>query len=111
MKKVTFFKTMYGGKNQPPKIETAIGYKQLYTVTGTDIEISLIFEKRRYDWSITEEKSGLGVRGNFRTRKEAEQYITPELLKAINERLPSVNHYITLLNIERGKRTEAAQCS
>lgn len=107
MKKVIFYKTMYGGKNQPPKIETAAGYKQLYTVTGTDIEISLIFEKRSFDdWAITEEKSGLLIRGCFPTRKAAEQAVTPELLKAINEKLPGVNHYITILNIERMKKME-----
>lgn len=106
MKKVIFYKTMYGGKDQPPKIETATGYKQLYTVTGENLEISLIFEKRSFDWAITEEKSGLLVRDNFRTRKEAAESVTPDLLKAINKKLSSVNYYITLLNIERGKRTE-----
>ena len=103
MKKITFYKTMFDGDNRPPKIEIGTGYKQLYPVTGTNIEISLIFEKRSFDWAITEEKTGLLVRRNYRTRKEAENSITPELLKAINERLAKLNHYITLVNIEREK--------
>lgn len=106
MKKVIFYKTMFGGANRPPKIETGTGYKQFYTITGTNIEISLIFEKRAFGWAITEEKTGLLVRDGYRTRKEAENSITPELLKAISEKLPKLNHYITLVNIERGKREE-----
>ena len=106
MKKITFYKTMFGGDNCPPKIETGTGYKQLYPVTGTNAEISLIFEKRRFDWAITEEKSGMLVLRNFRTRKEAELAVTENLLQAINKRLQSVNSYITLLNIEREKRIE-----
>ena len=106
MKKITFYKTMFGGANRPPKIETGTGYKKIYTISGTNNEISLIFEKRAFDWAITEEKTGFLVRGDYRTRKEAENSITPELLKAINEKLPRLNHYITLINIERGKREE-----
>ena len=106
MKKVLFYKTMYGGANKPPKIETGTGYKQIYTVPGTDREISLIFEKRAYDWSITEEKSGLMILCNFQTRAAAAQAVTPELITKINDRLPSVNHYITMVNIERGKRED-----
>lgn len=97
---------MFGGANRPPKIETGTGYKKIYTISGTNNEISLIFEKRAFDWAITEEKTGFLVRGDYRTRKEAENSITPELLKAINEKLPRLNHYITLINIERGKREE-----
>ena len=106
MKKTTFYKTMFGGDNQPPKIEIGTGYKQLYPVTGTNIKISLIFEKRRFDWAITEEKSGMLVLRNFRTRKEAELAVTENLLQAINKRLKNMNYYITLLNIEREKRIE-----
>lgn len=109
MKKVIFYKTMYGEKNQPPKIETSTGYQQYYTVSGSDIEISLIFEKCAHDWSITEEKSGFLVKRNFCTRKEAEQSITPEMIKIIADKLPGLNHYITLLNIERGKREDPRQ--
>ena len=106
MKKTTFYKTMFGGSNCPPKIETGTGYKKIYTISGTNNEISLIFEKCRFDWAITEEKSGMLVLRNFRTRKEAELAVTENLLQAINKRLQSVNYYITLLNIERGKRIE-----
>ena len=104
MKKVTFYKTMFDGAGKPPKIETATGYQSYYTITGTDIEISLIFEKRLHDWAITEEKSGMLVLSNFKTKADAEKAVTCELLRAIHNRLPSVNHYITILNIERGKR-------
>ena len=106
MKKTTFYKTMFGGDNCPPKIETGTGYKKIYTISGTNNEISLIFEKRRFDWAITEEKSGMLILRNFRTRKEAELAVTENLLQAINKRLKSVNSYITLLNIEREKRIE-----
>ena len=103
MKKVTFYKTMFGSANRPLKIETGTGYKKKYTISGTDNEISLIFEKRRFDWAITEEKSGMLVLQNFRTRKEAELAVTENLLQAINKKMQSVNYYITLVNIERGK--------
>lgn len=106
MKKVIFYKTMYGGKGQPPKIETATGYRQLYTVTGTDIEISLIFEKREFEWAITEEKSGFLVKQDFPTRKAAEESVTPELLKMIADKLPTLNDYITVLNIHRMRSGE-----
>lgn len=104
MKKVTFYKSMFGGANKPPRIETATGWQSFYTITGTDIEISLIFENRGNDWAITEEKSGMMVLCNFRTRAEAEKAVTMDLLRKINDRLPSLNYYITILNIERGKR-------
>ena len=106
MKKVLFYKTMSGGANKPPKIETGTGYKQIYAVLGTDREISLIFEKRAYDWSITEERSGLLILCNFSTRKAAAEAVTPELITRIYERLPSCNKYITMVNIERGKRED-----
>lgn len=106
MKKVIFYKTMSGGEGDPPKIKTATGYRQIYELYEPDLSISLIFEKRASDWSITEEKSGCLVKTGFRTRKAAEQAITPELLKMIADKLPGLNHYITLLNIERMKRTE-----
>lgn len=108
MKKINFYKTMQG-TNGKPDIRSATGYQQFYTIAGTDIELSLVFEKCAYDWSITEEKSGFLVNRNFRTRKEAEQSITPELIKAIADKLPGLNYYITLVNIERGKREDQKQ--
>lgn len=113
MKKVTFYKMIRDPRENYATPQASTGYKQTYNYydpSGRDaFEISLIFEKRAFDWAITEEKTGFLVRGNFRTRKEAEKSVTPELLKAINEKLPGLNYYITLVNIERGKR-EAARC-
>ena len=110
MKKVTFYKAMYTSKGKPPKFEKSTGYQSFYTVTGTDIEISLVFEKCPYDWAITEESTGMLVRRNFNTRKEAEAYITPSMIKAIAERLPSVNELRTMLNIYRGRVEDFEQC-
>lgn len=111
MKKVTFYKMIRDPRENRARPQQGTGYKQIYSYydpsSRDTFEISLIFEKRAFDWAITEEKTGFLVRGNYRTRKEAENSITPELLKAINEKLPGLNHYITLVNIERGKRTEA----
>lgn len=104
MKKVTFYKTMFNSSGKPPKIVTASGYQSYYTITGTDIEISLCFDKRASDWVITEESSGLSVLSGFKTRAEAEKAVTPELLRKIHEVLPSNNKYIQMVNIERGKR-------
>lgn len=103
MKKTVFYKAKFNGIGEPPKYEKAEGYRQLYTVTGTDIEISLIFEKRELDWAITEEKSGLLVWRNFRTRKEAEAFITPEFLQKISDVLYTTRDYVTMLNIYRGR--------
>lgn len=110
MKKVTFYKAMFNGKNKPPRFEKSTGYQSFYTVTGTDIEISLVFEKCPHDWAITEESTGMLVRRNFNTRKEAEAYMTPDLIKAIAERLPSVNDLRTMLNIYRGRVEDCEQC-
>ena len=101
MKKKTFYKMMAGNK-----IEKAEGYQQYYNIPGTDIEISLCFDKRPFDWAITEESSGMLIRRNFKTRKAAESSVNINMLKAIHKRLPSVNHYITMLNIHRGRVCE-----
>ena len=111
MKKVTFYKTMFGGKGKPPRFETASGYQSFYTVTGTDIELSLIFHKSGASWAITEESTGLLIQLGFGTRKEAESAITPDLLRKINDRLPSVNEYRTMLNIYRGRVGEQSDVS
>ena len=95
MTKIEFFKTMYGGKNQPPRYERSAGYGVDYVMDGNIIK--LIFEKCKYDWCITEYSSGLQIRRNFKTRKEALNIVTPELLKTIAERLKD-NKYVTMLS-------------
>lgn len=111
MKKVTFYKVIIDPRTRRATTRAATGYRKIfnyYDPSSRDaFEISLIFEKRAFDWAITEEKSGFLVFGNFPTRKAAENRVTPELLKAINDKLPGLNHYITLVNIARGK-AEAA---
>lgn len=108
MKKVTFYKMIFDPRTRKAAPHAATGYKQTFNYYDPSrrdaFEISLIFEKRAFDWAITEEKSGFFVKGDFRTRKEAENSVTAELLKAIAEKLPGLNHYITMVNIERGKR-------
>lgn len=106
MKKVTFYKTMYNGKNNPPKLEKAEGYRETYTLPGTGETISLVFEKRAYEWAITEESTGLLVRRNFNTRRDAINSITPELIRLIAEIIPGQDRYRTSINIERGKHEE-----
>ena len=107
MKKVKFYKMIYDPRTRKAAPQAATGYKQIFNYydpsTRDAFEISLIFEKRAFDWSITEEKSGFLIKANFRTRKDAENAVTAELLKAISEKLPGLNDYITLVNIERGK--------
>lgn len=110
MKKVTFYKAMYDGKGKPPRFQKSTGYRSFYTVTGTDIEISLVFEKRAHDWAITEESSGMLVLSNFNTRKEAEVAVNPNILRAIADRLHSVNELRTMLNIYRGRVEDCEQC-
>ena len=110
MEKITFYKMILDPRTRKAVPQAATGYQQTYNYYDPSrrdaFEISLVFEKRAFDWGITEETSGFFVKGNFRTRKEAENSITPELLKAIAEKLPGLNHYITLVNIERGKRED-----
>lgn len=107
MKKITFYKAMSGGANRPPKFEIGTGYKKIYTISGSKDEISLIFEKCRFAWAITVEKSGLCLYRHFRTRKEAELSITENLLQELNKCLQrgKYDYYIKLLNIEREKKT------
>lgn len=105
MKKVTFYKTMYGGENMPPKLEKSIGYQSWFTVTGTDIEISLIFEKQGNLWRITEESSGLKLPGVFDTRAEALNSVNINILQAIKKRLATAGKYINA--IEKAKQMEA----
>lgn len=108
MKKTTFYKMIFDSRTRKATPQISTGYKQTYNYYDPSrreaFDISLIFEKREFDWAITEEKTGFLVRGDFRTRKEAENSITPELLIAISKRLPELNHYITMINIERGRQ-------
>ena len=103
MKKVTFYKSMCDGS-----VITATGYQQYYTISGTDIEISLIFEKQGHQgWVITEEKSGLLASWQwFRTRAEAEESVTMDFLRKVEKSLPFAEKCIKRLNIERAKRAE-----
>ena len=107
MEKVTFYKMIFDPRTRKAAPQAATGYRQIfnyYDPSGRDaFEISLIFEKRAFDWAITEEKSGFLVKCDFRTRKEAVNSITAEMLKAINEKLPALNNYITMVNIARQK--------
>jgi hypothetical protein len=103
MTKIDFYKTMFNGPGKSPRYEKSQGYIIDYMVDGTIIK--LIFEKCKHDWSITEYTSGLLIRRNFTTRKNAMESITPVLLQAISERLKN-NKYITMLNEYRAKCAE-----
>lgn len=94
MKKIEFYKTMFNGSGKAPRYEKSTGYDADYVSNGTIIK--LIFEKCKHDWCITEFSSGLQVRRNFDTRKEALEFITPELLQKIIERLEN-NKYVSML--------------
>ena len=101
MRKVTFYKMMNTGA------VSASGYQETFYIYPDGDEISLVFEKRgNQDWSITEESTGLLVRGYFPSRKAAKEAITAEMLKMIVDRLPEFNHYKTMVNIARFKHEE-----
>lgn len=101
MRKVEFIKTINrDGKRDYIK---AKGYRETYSYTNNfdDVEIPLIFEHLEYDWSITDEESGLLLCRDFLSKNEAIAAVTDNFLLCIYDRKERNKKLIEKIKKER----------